>query len=197
MQTNFKNLIYTILVAAILFAGVQTIDAWVSPKVAPPGDNVAAPINISANAQSKKGSLGLGGLAVFGSAIFTGQVKIADGTHGPGKILTSDAAGNATWQYPPEPTTQIVTVPDTTCPTGSSEVSDDGETYCGYVKRWTGGVTYCNGSDRLIRCEDAGVGKNHGVSVVAPNGCQAWEGPGNNGGQAARLYCSKGAPAAR
>ncbi|WP_291193100.1 hypothetical protein [Dyadobacter sp.] len=30
----------------------------------------------------------------------TGQVSIADGTEGAGKVLTSDAAGGTSWQYP-------------------------------------------------------------------------------------------------
>jgi hypothetical protein len=136
MKTKLKNSIYIIIVAVILFAGVESIDAWVSPRLDPPGDNVAAPINISAISQSKKGNLGLGGLAVFGSAIFTGQVKIADGTHGPGKILTSDASGNATWEYPPDAKIIQTVVLDSLCPTGSSEVNTDGETYCGYVMDW-------------------------------------------------------------
>ena len=30
----------------------------------------------------------------------TGQVSIADGTEGAGKVLTSDATGGSSWQYP-------------------------------------------------------------------------------------------------
>jgi hypothetical protein len=100
MKNMHKNIIYPIVLAALMFTGVEFLNAWVSPKANPPLENISAPINGSAGSQVKKGSLGLGGLAVFGSSIFTGNVKIVDGTQGPGKILTSDAEGNASWKYP-------------------------------------------------------------------------------------------------
>mgnify|MGYP000408524286 CR=1 FL=1 len=191
---HIHNILIPVLVAGVMFFGAQAVYGWIGPAAVPPGQNVPAPINVGSDFQAKKGNLAVNGIAVFGSSIFTGSVKIADGTQGLGKILTSDAQGNASWQFPPEPSVQTTVVPDTSCPTGSSEMTEEGETYCGYVKTWRGGVTYCDGSDRLVRCENAGIGRNNGVTLVSPNGCQAWEGPRNNGGPGARLYCSKGTP---
>lgn len=189
-----KNTILPVLIATVLFFGAQVVYGWIGPSAIPPRENVSAPINTGSDFQAKKGNLAVNGIAVFGTSIFTGSFKIADGTQGPGKILTSDAQGNASWQFPPEPNIQTTVTPDTTCPAGSSEISADGETYCGYIKTWRGGVTYCDGNDVLVTCENAGIGRNNGVTRVAPNGCQAWEGPRNNGGPGARLYCKKGVP---
>ena len=64
-------------------------------------------INVGLNSQSKLGQLFINtsisnpyavGLSVFGQAIFNGTVQIKSGTPGLGKVLTSDAAGNVSWQ---------------------------------------------------------------------------------------------------
>lgn len=166
--------------------------AWVSPKLAPPQGNVATPINIGSVTQQKSGILGLNGLGVFGQSIFNGTVQIVDGTQDEGKILFSDAKGNASWQYPPPvPTCNVAA--QAQCPSGSSQMSINSQTFCGYSKSGGGGYTSCNGTDTLIYCEDMGVGKNHGVTP-GPTGCTAWEGNGNGGGPGAMLYC-KSAPA--
>ncbi len=84
-----------LLIITLFFAGVPYIfAAWTGPDAAPPGNNVAAPINISSVDQDKAGGLSLGKLAV------NGQVQIKDGTQGAGKVLTSDVDGVASWVTP-------------------------------------------------------------------------------------------------
>jgi hypothetical protein len=46
------------------------------------------------------GNVGIGNLAPAAKLDVVGTVKIADGTQGAGKVLTSDASGNASWQTP-------------------------------------------------------------------------------------------------
>lgn len=197
MKENIKQFTYSLAIASVLVGFSSVAQAWVGPKSVPPAGNVAAPINVGSAAQQKAGTLGVDGLGVFGQSIFNGTVKIVDGTQDEGKILFSDAKGNASWQYPPPvPTCNVAAQAE--CPSGSSQMSINGQTFCGYSKSWVGGpggFTNCNGSDTLVYCEDMGVGKNHGVTPSA-NGCAAWEGNGNGGGPGGMLYCKSGpAPA--
>jgi hypothetical protein len=46
--------------------------AWQDPTGAPPGGNVAAPINVGTSDQLKDGVLGVNGLAVFGNTLLSG-----------------------------------------------------------------------------------------------------------------------------
>ena len=97
-MNKLKSILFPIVLAIILVSGAQYVSAWVGPTIAPPSGNVSTPINIGPITQTKAGSLGVGGLAVFGSSIFSGGVKIIDGSQGVNKVFTSDAQGNGTWQ---------------------------------------------------------------------------------------------------
>jgi hypothetical protein len=57
--------------------------------------NGSEKIRITAN-----GNMGVGTVAPAAKLDIIGSVKITDGTEGVGKVLTSDAAGNASWQTP-------------------------------------------------------------------------------------------------
>ena len=80
------------MVGLIMGLTIQFVRAWTEPSQSPPGGNVGAPINTSDAVQLKTGGLGIDGLL--------------DLLHGPrirenagaGKVLTSDADGNASWQ---------------------------------------------------------------------------------------------------
>ncbi len=50
-----------IIFGAILGVSLQFVKAWTEPTAAPPGGNVGAPINTSANAQTKSGNLNVSG----------------------------------------------------------------------------------------------------------------------------------------
>ena len=194
MKEQIKQFTYAFIIAVVLVGSSNVAGAWVSPKLAPPSGNVAAPINIGSVAQQKNGILGVNGLGVFGQSIFNGTIQIADGTQDTGKILMSDAQGNASWQYPPPvPTCNVAA--QAQCPANSTQMSINSQTFCGYSKSIGGGTYYCNGTDTLVYCEDMGVGKNHGVNAFS-NGCTAWEGRGNGGGPGGTMYCKAGpAPA--
>ncbi len=45
------------------------------------------------------GRVGIGTASPGAKLHVAGAVKIVDGTQGDGKVLTSDASGNASWQY--------------------------------------------------------------------------------------------------
>lgn len=94
--------------------------AFSEPTAPPPGGNVPAPINIGDATQTKTGGLIITGLRTLGATFLatdadnvgigntapaakldiSGNIKIADGTQGAGKVLTSDANGVASWQPP-------------------------------------------------------------------------------------------------
>jgi hypothetical protein len=71
-QLSFTQLfsVALILFSALLIAA--KIFAWTGPTAAPPGNNVAAPINVGIVNQIKNASLGLNGLAVFGNTLLGG-----------------------------------------------------------------------------------------------------------------------------
>lgn len=75
---------YSILSLAILSAAfpVAAFAAWVGPTAPPPGNNVAAPVNVGSAAQVKNASLGVNGLAVFGNTILqtNSYLNFGDGT---------------------------------------------------------------------------------------------------------------------
>ena len=79
--------------ASALSVLAQTSGGWTAPTAAPPGGNVASPINTGSTAQQKGGWLGVTGL-------ITANLQIASGTPGLGNILVSDANGYASWQAP-------------------------------------------------------------------------------------------------
>jgi hypothetical protein len=107
-----KNISEYLKIGGLTFfmvVGAAYAKAWTNPAMSPPNGNVSAPINISSSTQTKLGSLILNaaspiqnaiGLTVFGTSSFSGALVIADGTQGSGKVLTSDASGNAKWATP-------------------------------------------------------------------------------------------------
>ena len=90
-----------IAIATVFFFGMLYVQAWTgAPAGIPPANNVDAPINVGLVTQLKSGALGVDGLfRAYGSAIFNGPVNISTGA-GAGKVLTSDASGNASWVTP-------------------------------------------------------------------------------------------------
>ncbi len=188
MTNKNKKTIYLVIIGAILFGGANSVLSWApSPYANPNVGNSEAPINEGDATQTKKGNLVVSGFAAFKQSTFTGQVQIADGSHGPGKILVSDNAGAVSWAYPP----QYAAPGEGVCPPGTSVMSSTGE--CGYQYTLvTSGTTYCYGDDELVRFWDSGHGRNHGVYKVGTNGCHAWEGKKNYGGQSCTLECAGG-----
>ena len=75
-------------IAGMVFASF-VVFAWTGPTAAPPGNNVATPVNVGTVSQIKNGSLGVNSLAVFGNAIIStvsGYLNFGDitGTSGYG-----------------------------------------------------------------------------------------------------------------
>ncbi len=76
--------------------------AWTEPTLAPPGDNVAAPINVGAIGQSKAGGLILNtggaddGLLVYGTSSFAGPISVGGSIGAAGQVLKSQGPGGST-----------------------------------------------------------------------------------------------------
>ncbi len=99
IANNLKKIISTLFAITTFVLGANIIYSWTAPTGVPPTANVPAPINIGPNTQIKAGSLGIdGNFLVTGNSVFVGKVRIADGTQGAGKYLTSDKDGNASWK---------------------------------------------------------------------------------------------------
>ena len=66
----------TALIIGTIFASfVAYASTWVGPTAAPPGNNVAAPINVGTVDQVKDAGIGMNSLAVFGNAILNGTSR--------------------------------------------------------------------------------------------------------------------------
>ncbi len=109
-------------VMVVVFAvGSYIFAVWQEPGSAPPADNVLPPLNVSYVAQEKvgglilntggatnglivdKGNVGIGTASPGAKLDISGNIKIADGTQGTDKVLTSDASGVARWKDPIPP----------------------------------------------------------------------------------------------
>ena len=116
---NTKKIISSITVGAgavILGLGLQyALADWSAAPSSPPSNNVAAPINVSSSYQAKVGGITLGSSVAstsipldvegvgYAQALIVGKniaktFQYLDGNQGAGKVLTSDASGNASWQ---------------------------------------------------------------------------------------------------
>ena len=162
--------------------------AWSEPTGIAPNKNSPTPLNISDTSQIKNGTLGLGGLLVVGSTSLQDKIQIKGGNPGAGKVLVSDADGNASWQDYVQARKKADKL---RCPSGSSRINLNGKTFCGYWKTVSGycdafGKTY----DPLVACYDKGIGRNHGITPFE-FGCYSWEGPRNYGGPGLKFYCEK------
>ena len=90
------------------------------------------------------GNVGIGTINPLAKLDVAGQIKITDGTHGAGKVLTSDANGLATW----------------TTPTGGSSNLADGTA--------VGNTTYWNGTDWVETSNLFSNGTNVGIGTTSP-----------------------------
>lgn len=179
------------------FLGIASLlYAWVPPTQVAPMGNTVPPIHASSSNQIKNAAIAVGGLGVLGDAVFNKGIQIKSGNPGPGKVLTSDEKGNVRWE---DYSVVKRIARKYKCPRGSSLMTLDGKTFCGYKKTtdYVGTrnpVAYCDtfgkSYDSLVDCFDLGHGRNHGVNKFW-NGCQAWEGEKNYGGERGLLICEK------
>lgn len=93
--------------ALVVFAN-SSDGTWTSAPVGVPNNNVAAPINVGVGAQTKAGDLGVNAFVAslqsffaqkvtIGTTISPATIQIVDGNQANGKVLQSDANGNAKW----------------------------------------------------------------------------------------------------
>lgn len=176
-----KTVIFLSTAFLLIISMSDVASSWIRPTADAPRGDTISPINEGVSIQKKTGSFGVVGLASFGGATFTGKVQIKNGTQGSGKILVSDAQGNARWVTPPTYDANGV------CPEGTSKMADG---QCGYTYTLSaGGYLFCSPGDERVSWYDSGQGRNHGAVAVDPNGCYAWEGRHNNGGPGCTITC--------
>ena len=99
-----------IVLGFALSVGVSYLFAWTGPTAPPPEGNVAAPVNVSSNAQAKLGGLSLGTTVLpIAPALFRVDCPSNDCI---GKVLTAtDNNGNVVWQdVPPTQSVQCTNV---------------------------------------------------------------------------------------
>lgn len=129
MKLELQNTIKVVILAIILSFGLSYALAWTAPTTTPPAGNVAAPINTSATAQTKTGTLSVanlgtnsivfpdgdtlassgGILGVTGGASFSGNLNVAGSVTVGGNTFIS----------------RYVNLGEDTYVTGTSLVTDD------------------------------------------------------------------------
>ena len=95
-----------IIAFSAMILSAATAHAWTTPPASPPNSNVSAPINVGATAQTKNGTIGVNGLAVFGDSILQASSYLNWGaTSGTSGYGIRDTAGSlefknsgGTWQ---------------------------------------------------------------------------------------------------
>lgn len=117
MNKNIFQSLKIVALAVGLSVGISYVSAWTAPTVTPPGGNVSAPINVSVNEQTKAGNIKADQLyaysfkdqnnpayyldptvdSILNTIYIKGTLNVSTGALS-GKVLTSDASGNATWQ---------------------------------------------------------------------------------------------------
>lgn len=102
----------------------------------------------------------------YGHLLVEGQVKIAGGSPGAGKVLTSDAAGLATWQTPSSGSyvpSGMIAAFDAACPAGWTEYTNARGRYV--VGMPSGGTLAGTAGTALTNLENRSVGQhNHTIS---------------------------------
>ncbi len=186
----------------VLTSDVNGLASWQTPASGITGSGAAGYITLWSSANSLGGNtnlfwdninnrLGVGNNSPVASLDLTGNIKIADGSQGNGRVLTSDASGMASWQDVPKGITG----------TGAT----------GYISFWSGAnslsantnLFWDNVNNRLgigISSPDAvvdiegnikiadgtqGAGKAlisdaNGVASWQTVGASSWSGSGNN-----------------
>ncbi len=74
-----RRSVYTLAVLLALTLPVAVVFAFTNPTAAPPGGNIAAPLNVGTVNQVKNSSLGVNGLAVFGNTSASGNIFFSNG----------------------------------------------------------------------------------------------------------------------
>ncbi len=87
-----------VAISSLTIFTLYSAQAWVSPTVSAPNGNVGGPLTTATSTQIKTGSLGLlDSLSIGKNLIINGGFQFATTSAGVGKVLTSDASGNASW----------------------------------------------------------------------------------------------------
>ncbi len=96
--TQFLSVFRIILISSLTIFTLYTVQAWIPPTLSAPNGNVGGPLTTSTPTQIKTGSLGLlDSLSIGKNLIINGGFQLATSSPGVGKVLTSDASGNARW----------------------------------------------------------------------------------------------------
>ncbi|KKP71008.1 MAG: hypothetical protein UR69_C0002G0175 [Candidatus Moranbacteria bacterium GW2011_GWE2_35_2-] len=97
---NIKWFIFSLTLGLFLGGGLIAVNAWTNPTVAPPGGNIAAPVNVSGITQLKSGRLNMDGSVLLSPTtallVPVGNVGIGDNSPdvGTGGQLRLDVNGN-------------------------------------------------------------------------------------------------------
>lgn len=158
---NVKWLVLSLTLGLFLGGGLIVVNAWTNPTVAPPGGNIAAPVNVSGVTQSKSGRLNMVGSVLSSPStallVPVGNVGIGDNTPdvGTGGQLRLDIGGNIG-------ATKYCDQAGNNCRT----ITEMGGVNSVYVRTCTGNCTAsCNAGDLRTGCTMRPTGNAHNNSL--------------------------------
>lgn len=153
------------LVAFVIIAAsiaLMTTRASPSPEIPNPGhswDQIECDNNLCVDTVNSR--VGIGTSNPGAKLDVVGNVKIADGTQGDGKVLTSDLNGVASWQETEVPSGAVMFFNLASCPSGWSELTDARGRYL--VGLPSGGTLAGTKGTALNNLENRAVGKHSHV----------------------------------
>lgn len=89
LNTSSKSFRYTFTLSLLAFSTIifsAVSYSWTGPSTTPPGNNVAAPVNVGTASQVKSGALSVNGLSVYGNQYISGYLGIGSTPSAPWRI---------------------------------------------------------------------------------------------------------------
>ena len=179
MQKTRYAVAFGIPLVALL--SVTFAAAWTGPTAAPPGNNVAAPINVGNVDQVKNGGLGLNSLAVFGNSLLGGSTGSnaylnfgpTSGTNGYG---IRDTAGTLEFKNLNGSWASLQSTIFTLCGSGACGGGDGSSSYIRRTNAaWTTPATVsCQGVEKVIGGGCSCGGGNASVHTSYPASDTQW-----------------------
>ena len=100
---TIKYLIFSIFIFSVFTFGNNVLAVWDYPENSPVERQVSGAFSVNNRSQQKNGAFIVGGgFRSTNAVIFDDTFSLKSSGYASGKVLTSDAEGNATWQDAPE-----------------------------------------------------------------------------------------------
>ncbi len=157
---SFRQLFSALFIGSAILLAASALQAWTGPTTAPPGNNVAAPVNVGTSDQSKNGGLSVNALTVFGSQYI--QTRLGVGVVSP--VVAIETAGTLKVGNGAE-TCQSVTAGGIRYNTTSANIEYCNSSAWGAIGGWT-----ASGSNIYYSTGKVGIGTSTPTDALSVHG---------------------------